>query len=37
VTPMPGLAIPMLLFALLYVGLAAVVVSVIGSFVRETA
>jgi len=37
VTPMPGLAIPMVVFALLYVGLAAVVVSVIGSFVRETA
>ena len=37
VTPMPGLAIPMVLFALIYVGLAAVVASVIGSFVRETA
>jgi len=37
VTPMPGLAIPMVVFALLYVGLAAVVVSVIGSFVRDTA
>jgi cytochrome d ubiquinol oxidase subunit I len=37
VTPMPGLAIPMVVFALVYLGLAAVVVSVIAAFVRETA
>ncbi len=37
VTPMPGLAIPLLLFSLVYLGLAAIVVSVIASFVRETA
>ena len=37
VTPMPGLAIPMAVFALVYVGLAAVVASAIASLVRETA
>jgi len=37
VTPMPGLAVPLVLFALVYVCLAAVVVSVIASLVRETA
>ncbi|HEY3161313.1 MAG TPA: cytochrome ubiquinol oxidase subunit I [Vicinamibacterales bacterium] len=37
VTPMPGLAVPMVLFALVYIGLAAVVATVIASFVRETA
>jgi hypothetical protein len=34
---MPGLAIPMAVFALVYVGLAAVVASAIASLVRETA
>ena len=37
VTPMPGLVVPMIVFALVYVGLAVVVVTVIASFVRETA
>jgi len=37
VTPMPGLAIPMVVFALVYIGLAAVVASAIASLVGETA
>jgi len=37
VTPMPGLAVPMVVFAIVYLCLAAVVVSVIASFVGETA
>ena len=37
VTPMPGLIVPLSLFTLLYVGLGAVVVSLIASLVRETA
>jgi cytochrome bd ubiquinol oxidase subunit I len=37
VTPMPGLIVPMLLFAVLYLGLAAVVIAVVRSLVRETA
>ena len=36
VTPMPGLVYPMVVFALLYIGLAAVVVVVMRSIVRET-
>ena len=36
VTPMPGLAVPMLFFTLLYTGLGAVVVALITSIVRET-
>jgi cytochrome d ubiquinol oxidase subunit I len=36
VTPMPGLVIPMTIFALLYLGLAAIVVTLIRSMVRET-
>ncbi len=36
VTPMPGLVVPMLLFALLYLGLSAIVVVLIASLVRET-
>jgi cytochrome d ubiquinol oxidase subunit I len=36
VTPMPGLVVPMLVFSALYVGLAAVVVTLIASLVRET-
>jgi cytochrome d ubiquinol oxidase subunit I len=36
VTPMPGLAVPMTLFTLLYVGLGAIVVVLITSLVRET-
>lgn len=37
VTPMPGLIAPLTLFTLLYLGLGAVVVSLIASLVRETA
>ena len=37
VTPMPGLIVPMMLFALLYVGLAAIVALLITALVRETA
>ena len=37
VTPMPGLAVPMTLFAFLYLGLGVIVAVVIGSLVRETA
>jgi cytochrome d ubiquinol oxidase subunit I len=36
VTPMPGLVVPMLLFTLLYAGLAIVVVALVGTMVRET-
>jgi cytochrome d ubiquinol oxidase subunit I len=36
VTPMPGLVVPMLLFAFLYLGLGAVVAAVLASIVRET-
>jgi cytochrome d ubiquinol oxidase subunit I len=36
VTPMPGLAVPMIVFAVIYVGLAAVVAISIASLVRET-
>ena len=37
VTPMPGLIVPMTVFALLYLVLAAIVVTLIRSLVRETA
>ncbi len=37
VTPMPGLVVPMLLFTFLYIGLAAIVVVLVRSLVRETA
>src|SRR5579884_2268261 len=37
VTPMPGLVVPMVLFALLYVGLSAIVVLFMISIVQETA
>jgi cytochrome d ubiquinol oxidase subunit I len=37
VTPMPGLIVPMALFTLLYIGLGAIVVTLIASLVRETA
>ncbi|NUO64988.1 MAG: cytochrome ubiquinol oxidase subunit I [Gemmatimonadaceae bacterium] len=37
VTPMPGLVVPMILFTLLYLGLGAIVVALIGSLVHETA
>jgi cytochrome d ubiquinol oxidase subunit I len=37
VTPMPGLLAPMLLFALLYLGLGALVAALLASLVRETA
>jgi cytochrome d ubiquinol oxidase subunit I len=36
VTPMPGLVVPMLLFALLYLGLGAIVAALMASIVRET-
>ena len=36
VTPMPGLIVPLLLFTLLYLGLGAIVVSLVGAMVRET-
>jgi cytochrome bd ubiquinol oxidase subunit I len=36
VTPMPGLAVPMIMFALIYLGLAAVVAISIAWLVRET-
>jgi cytochrome d ubiquinol oxidase subunit I len=36
VTPMPGLSVPMVVFALIYVGLAAIVTISIASLVRET-
>jgi cytochrome d ubiquinol oxidase subunit I len=36
VTPMPGLIVPMTLFTLLYIGLGAIVVTLIASLVRET-
>jgi len=36
VTPMPGLVVPMVTFTVLYLGLGAVVVTVVSSFVRET-
>jgi cytochrome d ubiquinol oxidase subunit I len=36
VTPMPGLIVPLTVFTLLYVGLGAIVVSLIASLVRET-
>jgi cytochrome bd ubiquinol oxidase subunit I len=36
VTPMPGLAVPMIAFAVLYLGLAAIVALSIASLVRET-
>jgi cytochrome d ubiquinol oxidase subunit I len=37
VTPMPGLAVPMIVFTVIYLGLAAVVAISIASLVRETA
>lgn len=37
VTPMPGLIVPMTLFALLYLGLGAIVIALINAMVRETA
>jgi cytochrome d ubiquinol oxidase subunit I len=36
VTPMPGLVVPMILFTLLYLGLGAIVISLVASLVRET-
>jgi cytochrome d ubiquinol oxidase subunit I len=36
VTPMPGLVVPMVLFTLLYIGLGAIVVTLIATLVRET-
>jgi cytochrome bd ubiquinol oxidase subunit I len=36
VTPMPGLIVPMLTFTVLYIGLGAIVVTVVASLVRET-
>jgi cytochrome d ubiquinol oxidase subunit I len=36
VTPMPGLGVPMIVFTLIYLGLAAVVAISIASLVRET-
>jgi cytochrome d ubiquinol oxidase subunit I len=36
VTPMPGLLVPMTLFTLLYIGLGAIVVTLVSSLVRET-
>jgi cytochrome d ubiquinol oxidase subunit I len=36
VTPMPGLIVPMLLFTLVYIGLGAIVATLIASMVRET-
>jgi cytochrome d ubiquinol oxidase subunit I len=36
VTPMPGLVVPLVSFTLLYLGLAAIVVTVIASLVRES-
>ena len=36
VTPMPGVVVPMLLFTILYIGLAAIVVVLIRSLVAET-
>ena len=37
VTPMPGLIVPMLVFTCLYLGLGAIVVTLVASLVRETA
>jgi cytochrome d ubiquinol oxidase subunit I len=37
VTPMPGLVVPMLTFAILYLGLGAIVVALVAAMVRETA
>jgi cytochrome d ubiquinol oxidase subunit I len=37
VTPMPGLVVPMLVFTCLYLGLGAIVVTLVASLVRETA
>ena len=36
VTPMPGLVVPMTLFTLLYIGLGAIVVTLMVALVRET-
>jgi cytochrome d ubiquinol oxidase subunit I len=36
VTPMPGLVVPMTVFTLLYVGLAAIVIALIRALVRDT-
>ena len=36
VTPMPGLIVPMLVFALVYVGLGTIVVVLVRAMVRET-
>jgi cytochrome bd ubiquinol oxidase subunit I len=36
VTPMPGLIVPMVLFTLVYIGLGAIVATLIASMVRET-
>jgi len=36
VTPMPGVVVPMVLFTILYIGLAAIVVALIRSMVAET-
>jgi cytochrome d ubiquinol oxidase subunit I len=35
-TPMPGLIVPMMAFALLYLGLGAIVVALVVAMVRET-
>jgi cytochrome bd ubiquinol oxidase subunit I len=37
VTPMPGLVVPMLVFALVYLGLSAIVIVLVRAMVRETA
>ncbi len=37
VTPMPGLIVPMLIFAIVYLCLAAIVIALVSSMVRETA
>ena len=37
VTPMPGLVVPLLVFTCLYLGLGAIVVTLVASLVRETA
>jgi cytochrome bd ubiquinol oxidase subunit I len=37
VTPMPGLVVPMTTFAVLYVGLGAIVIALVNAMVRETA
>jgi hypothetical protein len=36
VTPMPGLVVPMMTFAVLYLGLGAIVIALMMAMVRET-